>query len=58
MRGSFDEVDSPRRRRCGFTLIELMVVIAIVSVLLSLTLSSLGTARNRARDMSCLSNIR
>ena len=38
-----------RRTSSGFTLIELLVVIAIIGILSSTVLSSLGTARKKAR---------
>jgi len=42
----------------GFTLIELMVVISIVSLLMAILLSTLGRVRKLARATLCLSNVR
>jgi prepilin-type N-terminal cleavage/methylation domain-containing protein len=50
---------SPRRGRgSGFTLTELLLVIAIVSLLVSLLLPALGAARETARATRCLTNAR
>jgi prepilin-type N-terminal cleavage/methylation domain-containing protein len=47
-----------RRRRNAFTLVELLVVIAVISVLAALLLPALQAAMESARRISCLSDRR
>jgi prepilin-type N-terminal cleavage/methylation domain-containing protein/prepilin-type processing-associated H-X9-DG protein len=47
-----------RRKRSGFTLIELLVVIAIMTLLAALLFPVLVQAREKARQASCLSNLK
>ncbi len=46
------------RRHGGFTLVELLVVIAVITILLSLLMPAVGRARAKAVTLNCMSNMR
>lgn len=60
MRSSNQEFSSYRQRRigAGFTVVELLVSLAVVSVLLSLLLPAVQNARATARRSMCMNNLR
>lgn len=54
-----DAVHAPARGPAGrFTLVEMLMVVAIIAILAALLMPSLQKALSQARDLSCLNNIR
>jgi len=55
---SFAIGNSGSRHRYAFTLIELLVVIAIIAILAAILFPVFAQAREKARSISCLSNVK
>jgi prepilin-type N-terminal cleavage/methylation domain-containing protein/prepilin-type processing-associated H-X9-DG protein len=52
------DFDSAVRRRLAFTLIELLIVIAIIGILSALLLPALARSKSSAQRIQCISNLR
>ncbi len=50
--------ESPANRRSGFTVLELLTVVAVIGILLSLALPAISSAREAARRVTCVNRLK
>ena len=58
LNGSLKDLRDAGSAKAGFTLIELLVVIAIIAILAALLLPALASAKRKAQQAGCLSNLK